>query len=114
MADEVNITIDQAAIAAEVAKLDQSTLAEQLTKFRVRQKVQQKKQYAKGGQKKYQLQARAKFNAMKELALNTPATQKGFANLWEQVNASAEQQAEAKMEEAATQDVGEEAEEASA
>ena len=94
-------SVDMAAVQAEIAKLSPSELVEALTNVRVRQKVQQKKQYAKGTMKQYQLKARAKFNAMKETALAMPATEPGFANLWEQINAQAEAQAEAKLEQSA-------------
>jgi hypothetical protein len=111
MATPVNPTttaapnVDLAAVQAEVAKLSSAQLAEQLTKVRVRQKVQQKKQYAKGAMKSYQLRQREKIKAMKEAALaapgteNDPTTGKPFANLWEQINATADKQAEEKLEE---------------
>jgi hypothetical protein len=110
-------SVDVAAIQAEIAKLSPTALAEQLTKVRVRQKVQQKRQYAKGAMKTYQLKQREKFKSMKEVALNTPATEvnpatgRPFANLWEQINAAAEAQAEALLEESAVvsdEEVGEE------
>ena len=100
-------SVDVAAIQAEIAKLDPGQLADALTKVRVRQKVQQKKQYAKGTMKNYQLKARERFKQMKEIALKSPATlvnpetQRPYANLWEQINAGAEAQAEAKIAEAA-------------
>lgn len=94
-------TVDMAAVQAEIAKLPQADLVEALTKVRVRQKVQQKRQYAKGTMKQYQLKQRAKFSAMKEQALARPATAPGFANLWEQINAAAEEQAESRLEEIA-------------
>jgi len=100
MADETSASapnVDLAAINAEIAKLSPVELAEQLTKVRVRQKVQQKKQYGKGAMKAYQLRQREKVKAMKETALHTAATEPGFANLWEQINASAEKQADAKL-----------------
>jgi hypothetical protein len=106
-------TVDVAAIQAEIARLPKSALAEQLTKFRVRQKTQQKRQYAKGAMKGYQLRQREKFKAMKELALASPATEvnpetrQPYANLWEQINANAEVQAEANLEESAGAEVEE-------
>jgi hypothetical protein len=108
MADEQVPTVDIAAINAEISKLPQSALVEELTKIRVRQKTQQKKQQGKGSQKTYQLRQRAKANAMKEIALNTastmvnPETRQPFANLWEQINYNAEVEAERKAEEEAT------------
>ena len=91
-------SIDMAAINAEIEKLSPSELVTQLTAVRVRQKVQQKKQYAKGTMKVYQQRQIAKRRAMKEAALATPATEKGFANLWEQINANADAQAEREFE----------------
>ena len=96
-------SVDLAAINAEIGKLSPTQLAEQLLKVRVRNKVQQKKQYAKGTMKQYQQRGREKFKAMKETALNTkatavdPTTGHPFPNLWEQINAQAEEQAEAKV-----------------
>jgi len=104
MSDEQVVTVDIAAINAEIAALPQSTLVEELTKIRVRQKTQQKKQQGKGSQKAYQLKVRAKANAMKEIALKTkatmvnPETNAPFANLWEQINYNAEVAAEAATE----------------
>jgi hypothetical protein len=111
-------TVDIAAINAEIAKLPQSALVEELTKLRVRQKVQQKKQQGKGSQKAYQLKQRAKANAMKELALKAPATMvdpstnKPYANLWEQINAQAEVQADKAFEDAVAVPEDDEAEQA--
>lgn len=107
MAETTTPTVDMAAIQAEISNLPKGDLVEQLTKFRVRQKTQQKKQQDKGSQKTYQLRQREKFKAMKERALNTPATMVDpetnapYANLWEQINAVAEIQAERAVEESA-------------
>lgn len=97
-------SVDMAAIQAEIAKLSQSELAEQLTKVRVRQKKQQKKQYAKGAMQAYQQRQRERTKLMKETALHTPATEvdpathQPYANLWEQIQAKAEAQAEKELE----------------
>jgi hypothetical protein len=113
------IAVDMQAISAEISKLSPSQIAEQLTKVRVRQKVQQKKQYAKGGMKTYQAKQREKFKQMKEQALATPSevvdpkTGAVYPNLWAQVNAQAESAAEAKlMDEAEVPEEGEDEAEA--
>jgi len=111
MPENTTPTVDIAAINAAVAKMSPAEFAEQLTKVRVRQKVQQKKQYAKGGMKSYQAKQREKFKAMKEQALNTPGTEidpstgKAYENLWLQINAQAEAEAEAKLEQEAAETV---------
>jgi len=87
-------TIDMAAIQAEVAKLAPSALQESLGKMQLRKKVQQLKHQGSDAQKLYQQKQRARYKAMKEQAIATPATQPGFANLWEQINAAALAQAE--------------------
>jgi hypothetical protein len=117
MADEQAVApaVDLAAVQAEVAKLTPAQIAEELTKVRVRQKTQQKKQYEKGTMKAYQLKNREKQKQMKAVALATPATEPGFANLWEQINSHAETQAQAKFEESlAVADNGGDEEEAEA
>jgi len=107
-------TVDMAAVQAEVSKLSKEQLAEELTKVRVRQKTQQKKQYAKGTMKAYQQKSREKFKLMKEQALTTPATAvnpetgRPYANLWEQINATAEVKAEENIAKLAEEGVEEE------
>ena len=100
--EAVTTGIDLSAIEAEVSKLSNDQLAAELTKFRVRQKVQQKKHYNPEKMKAYQAKQREKFRQMKTKALETPATQKGFTNMWEQINAAADEQAEQQVLEAAT------------
>lgn len=97
-------TVDMAAIQAEIGKLSTADLAAELTKVRVRQKKQQKKQYAKGTMKAYQQKAAEKRKLMKELALHTkatlvdPRTNAPYPNLWEQIQHVAEVQAEKELE----------------
>ena len=104
MPDETTPTVDMAAIQAEISKLSTSDLAAELTKVRVRQKKQQKKQYAKGTMKAYQLKNREKQKQMKEIALKTPATMvdprtnAAYSHLWEQIQHQAELQAERELE----------------
>src|SRR5262245_61600740 len=104
MADVETPQVDLAAVQAEIAKLSPEEIAKKLTDVRVRQKVQQKKQYAKGTMKTYQLRQREKVKSMKEAALKLPGTEtdpatgKLYATLWDQINASADKLAEEKLE----------------
>ena len=106
MADETTQApvIDMAAIEAEVSKLSSGDLIKALTDVRVRQKVQQKKQYAKGTMKQYQQKQLAKRKAMKEAALTTagtetdPRTGKLFTSLWDQITFAADAEATKQFE----------------
>ena len=105
MADEqATPVIDMAAIEAEVSKLSSGDLIKALTDVRVRQKVQQKKQYAKGTMKQYQQKQLAKRKAMKEAALTTvgtetdPRTGKLFTSLWDQITFAADAEATKQFE----------------
>lgn len=100
MGDELAINIEE--INKEIAGLSQEDMAKQLLDMRVRQKVQQKKHYNPEKMKGYQQKQREKAKLLKERALASPATQTGYANLWEQINAQAEKEAEAKIEAEAT------------
>jgi hypothetical protein len=95
MVDELAVNV--AEISAEIDKLDNATLKSELLGIRVRQKVQQKKNYNPEKMKVYQQRQREKQKLMKEKALATPSTDPAFANMWEQINAEAEAQAEAKI-----------------
>lgn len=106
MADE--LTINVAEISAEIDKLSGEDLKKELLGIRVRQKVQQKKNYNPDKMKVYQQKQREKQKLMKTKALNTPATAPGFANMWEQINAEAESQAEAKINALAAEQVSDE------
>src|SRR5882672_4859965 len=92
MADELAINIDE--ISKEINALSQEDMAKELLGIRVRQKVQQKKHYNPDKMKAYQQKQREKTRLLKEKALASPATQPGFANMWEQINAQAEIEAE--------------------
>ena len=91
--------VDLKAIEAELSALSPAELAEQVLKLRTRQKTQQKRQYASGKMKTYQLKQREKNKTLKELAVKTAATQPGFSNLWEELEAQAETAAEKALEE---------------
>lgn len=107
MADELAVNI--ADVSAEIDKLSTDDLKKELLGIRVRQKVQQKKNYNPDKMKAYQQKQRDRQKAMKEKALATPATAPGFANMWEQINAEAESQAEAKIAKEAAETVTDEA-----
>jgi hypothetical protein len=114
MADELAINV--AEISAEIDKLSGDDLKKELLGIRVRQKVQQKKNYNPEKMKTYQQKQREKQKLMKERALRAPATDPKYGNLWEEINAQAEAQAEAKINEEAAASVASEdaAKEASA
>lgn len=100
MADELAVNIQD--IEKEIAGMSQEDLAKDLLSIRVRQKVQQKKHYNPEKMKVYQQKQREKARLLKEKALGTPATQPGYANMYEQINALAEAEAEKQIEAAAT------------
>jgi osmotically-inducible protein OsmY len=118
MADETTQApvIDMAAIEAEVSKLSSADLVKALTDVRVRQKVQQKKQYAKGTMKQYQQKQLAKRKAMREQALTLPGTEKDprtgekFTSLWEQITFHADAEANRQFEAQVAASVDEEPE----
>lgn len=96
MAEEIAVNV--AEIAAEIDKLSSSDLKSELLGIRVRQKVQQKKNYNPEKMKSYQMKQREKQKLMKERALKAPASDPSkYSNLWEEINAQAEEQAEAKI-----------------
>ena len=101
MADEPVVNL--ADVSAEIAKLSNDQVREDLLKIRVRQRVQQKKHYNPEKMKEYQQKQREKARLMKERALATPSTVtdpdtgKVYPNLWEQITAEAEKQAETEV-----------------
>jgi hypothetical protein len=107
MADEIVVNV--AEIAAEIDKLSSTDLKNELLGIRVRQKVQQKKNYNPEKMKGYQQKQREKQKLMKTRALAAPATDPTkYANLWEEINAQAEEQAEAKVNAEAAAQVADE------
>jgi hypothetical protein len=107
MADEIVVNV--AEIAAEIDKLSSSDLKSQLLGIRVRQKTQQKKNYDPEKMKSYQQKQREKQKLMKERALKAPATDPSkYDNLWEEINAQAEEMAEAKVNAEAAETVASE------
>jgi hypothetical protein len=97
MPDEIAINIPE--IEAEISKLSPDEMQKQLLTIRVRQKTQQKKHYDPEKMKQYQMKQREKAKALKTRALGTPATKPGFANMWEQINAEAEAEADRRIAE---------------
>jgi len=100
MADELAVNI--ADIEKEIAGMSQEDMQKDLLAIRVRQKVQQKKHYNPEKMKVYQQKQREKARLLKEKALQTKATDPKFSNMWEQINAAAELEAEKKVSEEAT------------
>jgi hypothetical protein len=90
MSDETN-TVDLSAVEAEVANLSPEQLKEKLLAIRVRQKVQQKKQADKGGQKAYNQKQQALRKAYKDAAIKL--------GIYDEITAEADKQAEAKYAE---------------
>lgn len=107
MADEIAVNV--AEVEAEINKLSGDQLKAELLGIRVRQKVQQKKNYNPDKMKVYQQRQREKQKLMKEKALASPATDPQYKNLWEQINGEAEIQAEAKINAEAAATVADEA-----
>jgi hypothetical protein len=100
MAAEFNEQDILAAVNSEVEGLSPEQLKEELLKFRIRQKTQQKKNYGSGNQKAYQAKQRAKQNALKEMAKKL--------GLWDAIEKEADEKAEEAI--AATQVDSEDAE----
>ena len=83
--------VDLHAVSAEISKLTPEQIKEKLLAIRVRQKVQQKKQTAKGSQKQYQ----QKQNEIRK-ALKAEAIRLG---IYDDVNEEAEKRAELQLAE---------------
>lgn len=86
MAAEFNEQDILAAVNNEVGALTPEQVKEELLKYRVRQKTQQKKNYGSGNQKAYQAKQRAKQNALKEMAKKL--------GLWDAIEKEADEKAE--------------------
>ena len=89
--------IDIAAIEAELAGMSEEELAAEVLKVRTKQKIQQKKMQGSASHKAYQMKAQAKRKAIIALAKS-----KG---IFDAINAQAEKDAEAKLLEAAGNEV---------
>lgn len=91
MAAEFNEADILAAVNSEVSGMTKEQLAEELLKYRVRQKTQQKRNYGSGNQKAYQAKQRAKQKALKEMAVKL--------GLWDEIEKQADELAEQKVAE---------------
>jgi hypothetical protein len=87
--------IDVTAIRAEVDKMDETSVRQQLLEIRTRQKTQQKKNAASGKQKEYQLKQREKNKLLAQRAREL--------GIYDSINEQAEQLAEAKLAAQATE-----------
>jgi hypothetical protein len=103
MADETN-TVDLSAVASEVEALSPEQIKEKLLAIRVRQKVQQKKQAEKGGQKAYNQKQQAIRKALKDKAI--------ALGIYDEITKEADEKAEAKYAELVAGESAEEADEA--
>jgi hypothetical protein len=101
MSEDTN-AIDLSKVADEVAQLSPDQIKEKLTAIRVRQKVQQKKQAAKGGQKAYNQRQAEYRRQLKEKAIEL--------GLYDEITADADAKAETQY----AAEVGEDATEESA
>jgi hypothetical protein len=99
--------IDLKALQAEIAKLSPDEVAKQLLDVRTAQRVQQKKYHNADAAKAYQQKKQAKIKAMADAAKGLPATEPGFANLYEQIKKQANDAADAKLAESAAVDADE-------
>jgi hypothetical protein len=106
MSTEINTADILAQVNAEVTGMSPDNLKAELLKFRVRQKVQQKKNQGGAKQKEYQQKQREKFKAMKEAAIKL--------GLWDTIEQDAATQAEAKLQADAADTVEDENETATA
>lgn len=88
-----DVTIDLSEVQKEISALTPEQIREKLTKIRVRDKVQQKRNYNSESAKAYQAKARAEKQALKDMAIKL--------GLWDDINKSAEEQAEQKLAEEA-------------
>jgi len=81
--------VDLAAIQAEVNGLNNDSLREELLKFKVRQKKQQKKNQGSENQKKYQMKQREKIKLMKAKAIEL--------GIWDDINEEADRKADEEL-----------------
>jgi hypothetical protein len=106
------VTVDLTKLQEQVKALTPAEVEEKLKKIRVRDKVTQKKSYNSDTAKRYQLKARETKKALKEQAIGMLATRVDpetitdanphgslYTNLWEQINAEAEELANEKLAE---------------
>jgi hypothetical protein len=91
--------IDLEALKSEIANMSADDVAKQLLEIRTSQRVQQKKYHNADAAKAYQQKKAAKIKEMAAHARTLPATMPGYANLYEQIKAQANEAADAKLAE---------------
>jgi hypothetical protein len=90
---EINI----AELEESIGKLTPEELKQQLLDAKVKQRVNSKKYQNSDTQKRARLKKAATLKAQAELAKSMPATEPGFANLYEQIMSEAAELADQKL-----------------
>lgn len=98
------VTIDLEKLRSDIQKLSPEDVAKQLLEVRTKQRVQQKKYHNTDAAKKYRLERAAKIKEMAVFAKSQPATEDGYANLYEQIKAKADAAADQKLGEQAAEE----------
>jgi len=93
---EINI----AELESQISQLSPEELKQQLLDAKVKQRVATKKYYNPEAAKRQRDKRAATLKAQAELAKGMPATVPGYANLYEQILAEANDLADAKLAEA--------------
>lgn len=91
--------INVAELEAQISQLSPEELKQQLLDAKVKQRVATKKYYNPETAKKARDKRTATLKAQAELAKTMPATKEGFANLYEQILAEANELADQKLAE---------------
>jgi len=89
--------IDIAALENEISQMSPEDLKQQLLDAKVRQKVATKKYYNPETAKKARVKKAETLKAQAALAKTMPASKPGFANLYEQILAEANEIADQKL-----------------
>lgn len=103
-----SMEIDIEAINAELSTLTPEQMKQQLLDAKVKQKVNQKKYHNPETAKRARMKKAAEMKALSERAKSLPATKPGYANLYEQINAEANELAQAKLDEQDAEGIDEE------
>jgi hypothetical protein len=94
---DVSINLDLSALEAEIKNMSPTDIMKQLVEIRTKQRVAQKKYHNPEKAKAYQQKRNAKNKAMADAARALPATEPGYANLYDQILAQASTQADAAL-----------------
>lgn len=89
--------IDIAGLENEINQLSAEDLRSQLLEAKVKQRVATKKYYNPENAKKLRQKRAKELTAMTERAKGAPATQPGFANLYDQIMAEAKTEADSRL-----------------